>query len=51
MKSNKAATKQTKQTNKTDSEIEHGISRILSYYRERVEAFEKDRQQWYSKLD
>jgi len=26
------------------------MTQILTYYRQRVEAFEKDRMQWYEKL-
>jgi hypothetical protein len=36
----------------TTKEVDMGIhmTQILNYYRQRVEAFEKDRMQWYDKL-
>ena len=61
----KAKTSKTQPTSKTlktqeatksvkdqkDFDLEMQLASILHYYRERVEAFEKDRTQWYSKLE
>lgn len=33
-----------------DSDMGIHMTQILNYYRSRVEAFEKDRMQWYEKL-
>ena len=36
--------------NSKDSDMGIHMTQILNYYRGRVEAFEKDRMQWYDKL-
>lgn len=49
------STKENKQQTSTattkESDMGIHLTQILNYYRERVEAFEKDRTQWYDKLE